>query len=144
MPAGMDNELIELLRAVSNGFHARMQAQVAAHGSGLTTFQARLINLIGRKEGISQVSLALYTERDKAQIARAIKELEGRGFVTRSAHAADWRTQRLALTTEGNKIHAELNVLREELAAIALRGVTEEEKLALQVGLFKMKAALDD
>lgn len=140
----LDNELIDLLRAVSSGFQARMQEQVAANRWGLTAFQARLINLIGRNEGISQLTLASFTERDKAQIARAIKALEARGLVTRSAHASDWRSQCLALTAQGGSIHAELIGLRRKLAATALRSVTEEEKRALQAGLLKMKGALED
>lgn len=111
-----------------------MQEQVATSGSGLTAFKARLINLIGSNEGISQLTLASFTERDKAQIARAIKELEAHGFVTRSAHASDWRTQCLALTTEGKEIHAKLNNLRKELAAAA-EGHTENTGLFRKVAL---------
>ena len=121
-----------------------MQEQVATSSAGMTAFQARLIHLIGSNEGISQLTLAAFTERDKAQIARAIKELEAHGFVTRSAHASDWRTQCLSLTTEGKKIHAKLKHLRKQLAATALCNLTEDEKHALEVGLSKMKTALVD
>jgi len=142
MRPGMDNELIDLLRTVAGGFQNRMQVQVATHGAGLTAFQARLINLIGRSEGVSQLTLASWTDRDKAQIARAVKELEGRGLVTRSAHASDWRAKCLALTAAGKRIHAELNDLRADLAAFALANLTKEEKEGVHISLHKMKAAL--
>lgn len=138
----MDNELIDLLRTVSSGFRVRMQTQIAASGSGLTTFQARLVNLIGRSEGISQLELGLIMDRDKAQIARAIKELEARGLVTRSAHGSNWRTKRVALTTEGQRMHGRLNGVRKQLAAEVLGGLSEVEKHALRSGLKKMDAAL--
>lgn len=138
----MDNELIDLLRTVASGFQGRMQEQVAASGSGLTTFQARLINIVGRNEGISQLSLGSFVDRDKAQIARAVKELEARGLVTRGPHASDWRAKSLALTREGKRIHASLSALRQQLAADVLAQFSQEEKQGFRAHLQKMEAAL--
>lgn len=138
----MDSELIDLLRTVSTGFQARMQEQVAAHGSGLTAFQGRLVNLVGRNDGISQLALGTLTERDKAQIARAVKELEARGLVTRSAHASDWRVKCLSLTDAGKSMHARLHAVRGQLATDMLSGFPPQEKTALRAGLEKMAASL--
>ena len=140
--AGMDHELIDLLRTVSTGFQARMQEQVAAEGSGLTAFQARLINLIGRHDGVSQLTLGSFTDRDKAQIARAVKELEARGLVARTAHETDWRSKCLSLTGTGRQMHARLNAARRALATEMLGGFSGEEKAALRASFEKMAAAL--
>lgn len=140
----MDEELIDLLRTVANRFHLRMQAAVAGSAIGLPEFQARLINLIGRNEGISQQSLASLTERDKAQVARAIKELEAHGLVTKSAHASDWRTQCLALTVEGKATHARLHDMRKKLGTAALSSLTQDEKRTLKACLSKVNLALED
>ncbi|MGE4431953.1 MAG: MarR family winged helix-turn-helix transcriptional regulator [Sphingobium sp.] len=140
----MDDELIDLLRTVASGFRMRLQEQVAASVSGLPEFQGRLINLIARNEGISQLSLASLTGRDKAQVARAIKELEAHGFVTKSAHASDWRTQCLALTAKGRETHARLHDMRKKLGAAALSSLTHEEKHALKACLSKVKLVLED
>lgn len=138
----MDNELIDLLRTVAGGFRARMQARIASSGSGLTIFQARLINAIGRNPGISQLVLASAMDRDKAQIARTVKELEARGLVVRHAHASDWRTKCVALTEEGQGLHIRLQDIRRQLAAEILGGFPDGEKQALRAGLEKMDAAL--
>lgn len=138
----MDNELIDLLRTVSSGFRARMQARIAASGTGLTTFQARLVNLIGRNEGVSQLALGSFLDRDKAQIARAVKELEARRLVTRRTHTADWRTKCVALTSEGKRMHARLQRVRKQLVADVLGSFSDEEKYDLRSGLEKMNAAL--
>lgn len=139
----MDNDVIDLLRGVAHAFQSRMQMEILAHGAGITAFQGRLINLIGRSEGVSQLTLASWTDRDKAQVARAVKELENRNLVLRSAHASDWRLKCLSLTAEGQQIHAELNDLRARLASVALDMLTSEEKNALRLGLGKMREALD-
>ncbi len=140
----MEDELIDLLRAVSHDFQARKQERIGADCPGLTAFQARLVNLIGRHEGISQLTLGSFTDRDKAQIARAVKELEARGLVTRAAHADDWRTKSLVLTAEGQRIHARLNGISGQLAADVLGRLSDGEKRALRSCLGKMEAALRD
>ena len=144
MIAAMDDELLDLLRGVANGFHKHMQARIAASGTGLPEFQARLINLIGRHDGISQQALAALAERDKAQIARAIKELEMHGHVARRAHASDWRSQCLVLTDKGKATHAELNAIRKNLGAAAVSKLTPAEKQTLKTCLGKIQAALTD
>lgn len=138
----MNSELIDLLRTVSSGFRMRMQERMMAQGPELTVFQGRLVNAIGRNEGISQLELGVLVERDKAQIARAVKELEARGLVLRGAHASDWRTKSIALTQEGRRLHAYLNAERQQLAAEVLDSLSEAEKHALRTGLRKMDAAL--
>ena len=138
----MDNELIDLLRTVSSGFQARMQEQVAAEGSGLTAFQARLVNLIGRHDGVSQLALGSFTDRDKAQIARAVKELEVRGLVARAAHASDWRSKCLSLTEAGRQMQTCLNEARRALATEVLGGFSDEEKATLRASFEKMAASL--
>lgn len=138
----MDNELIDLVRTVASAFQGRMQEQVTANGAGLTSFQGRLINLIGRHEGISQLTLASLLDRDKAQVARAIKELEASGLVIRRPHPSDWRAKCLALTEEGEKMHARLQLVRGQLAATVLGIFSDDEKHALRSSLEKMAAAL--
>lgn len=138
----MNDELIDLLRTVSNGFRIRMQDRITASGSGLTTFQMRLVNAIGRSEGISQLELGSLMERDKAQIARTVKELEARRLLTRNTSPSDWRTKSVALTPEGRSVHARLNEARRELAAEALGGLSATEKQALHSCLQKIDAAL--
>lgn len=138
----MDNEIIDLLRTVAGSFHMRMKEQIVAGDSGLSAFQTRLINLIGRNDGISQLTLGTFTERDKAQIARALKELEAGGFVARSPKTSDKRTKCLTLTPAGKAVHLRLSALRERLASTALSSLAEDEKRALHAGLMKMAAML--
>lgn len=138
----VDDGLIDLLRAVSISFQERLQQLAASNGTGLTAFQARLINLVGRNDGISQLTLATRTDRDKAQIARAVKELEAGGLVIRSPHASDWRSKSLALTDQGQAVYASLRAGRRNLASEALSDLSVDEKLALRSSLQKMVAAL--
>jgi len=83
-------------------------------------------------------------DRDKAQIARTIKELEARGFLLRSAQKSDWRSYSLILTAEGERACA---LLMQERAALALAVTAElsaEERQVMTGALNKMKRRLKD
>lgn len=140
----MDLHLIDQIRAVASGFQARMQQHVVEGAEGLTGFQARLINLIGRNQGVSQNAIGARIGRDKAQVARTIKELEALGLVTRDAHPTDGRAKCLSLTDAGRLLHGRLMNLREQLATEALAALSRTEKTALLSGLEKLASALRD
>ncbi len=134
----MDNELIDLLRTISSGFQAQMKEQIALSDSGLSTFQARLINLIGRQDGISQQRLVALTERDKAQITRAIHGLETAGLIMRSPNQTDKRSKCLTLTPAGKEMHLHFKKIRQHLATETLSHLTLSEKQTLQTTLSKI------
>lgn len=138
----MDLHLIDLLRTVASGFQMRMQQQAVEGAEGLTAFQARLINVIGRNEGISQNDIGARVKRDKAQVARTIKELVALGMVTRDAHPTDGRAKCLSLTDTGWRLHGRLTTLREQLATDALVVLSDDERKALLSGLEKLASAL--
>lgn len=138
----MNEILADLLRKVSSTFQARLNTMSAIEELGLTPYQAQLLSVIGRYPGISQLSLATSTERDKAQVARAIKELDARGFVARSSHETDWRTQCLSLTKAGADAAAPIDAQRTELIAHTLRECSPAEKEQLRDLLAKIDRAI--
>lgn len=138
----MTEILFTLLREVSANFQQRLSEMTAIEELKLTPFQARLLSVIGRSPGISQLALAVSTERDKAQVARAIKELEQRGFIARSAHETDWRTQRLNVTEEGRQASTRLDAQRAELLVKALGECGTEEQQAFCRTLEKINRSI--
>jgi len=139
----MNDLLINLLREVSHGFQLRLQEMTTIEELKLAPFQARLLSVIARSPGISQSSLATATGRDKAQVARAIKELEKREFITRSEHETDWRAQCLALTPDGEQAWSLLDRSRTELSAKILSPLTIDERDMMCRTLIKLKQELD-
>lgn len=140
----MSDDPISLLREVSANFQIRLSEMKAIETANLAPFQARLLSVISRSPGISQLSLAASTERDKAQIARAIKELERRGFIIRAVHATDWRTQCLNVTQEGRRASTVINLERTELVTKALNQCSIKEQETLCNILSKINQSLRD
>lgn len=139
----MDDDFLDLFGAVANGFQAQLQGLAAIERWGLAPFQARTLSLIARNADCSQLMLSTWTGRDKAQLARTIKELEARGLVTRRAHPSDWRTQSLNVTAEGDQASRQLSRQRIEAGAAMLEDVSPDEREVLRRILSKMKARLD-
>lgn len=138
----MNEILTTLLREVSTGLHLRLSEMDVIKDLELAPFQARLLSIIGRTPGVSQLALAVSTERDKAQVARAIKELERRGFIVRSVHETDWRIQCLNVTKEGKRASMVINQQRAELIAKALHECSAAEQDALCCTLEKINQAI--
>ena len=138
------DKLVELLREVSGFFQSCLQELPSFRDLKLAPFQGRLLTLVSRRPGCSQQKLAVWMDRDKAQIARTIKELEARGFLIRSAQKSDWRSYSLILTAEGERACA---LLMQERAALALAVTAElsaEERQVMTGALNKMKRRLKD
>ena len=136
--------VINLLGEIS----ARAQLRLAAMGEGLVPalvpFQGKLLALIGRKPGWSQQQLAAAVQRDKAQVARTVKELEALGLVAREAAAGDWRSRSLRLTEAGAALFAELQARRAALGAEMLGGLSAEQRVVLGEMLVSVRDRLKE
>jgi DNA-binding MarR family transcriptional regulator len=137
------DKLIDLLAEVSSGFQLRLQELAALQELRLAPFQARLLAIVARRPGCSQQELAGWTGRDKAQIARTIKELEIRKLLLRSTHESDWRTNSLTVTSDGERACTIIAGERTGLGADVTQDLTPAERGAMLVALQKMKDRLE-
>jgi DNA-binding MarR family transcriptional regulator len=137
------DDLMNLLGEVANAFQTRLQGMNALRALKLAPFQARLLTVIGRRPGCSQQELASWTGRDKAQIARTIKELEALGLLDRLTHESDWRSHRLQPTALGEET---CNLLLQERAALGAaisKDIRAEERQVVVEALLKMQHRLE-
>ena len=138
------DELIDLLREVSGGFQRRLQKMPSLHKLKLAPFQARLLTIVDRHPGCSQQDLAGWTGRDKAQVARTIRELEASNLLARTAHASDWRSRSLAVTDEGARVCMLIAGERAALGAAITQELTQQERRVMILTLEKIKRRLAD
>lgn len=136
------DDLIDLFGAVAGRFQARLQQLPALETLGLASFPARVLALIGRYPGCSQQELAAWTGRDKAQVARAIKELEARAWINRAAHHSDWRAYSAHLTRDGHAAFALLEHERREAGTSLFASLSSTERDLLRHTLVKLQTRL--
>ena len=98
-----------------------------------------------KEDGVSQEELAKRLFIDKGAAARAIKQLEENGYVTRKINAGDKRAYEIYLTTKAHDIEKEINVILAKWNSIISAGRSEEEIGILINALQNMSAnALDN
>ncbi|WP_192456280.1 MarR family winged helix-turn-helix transcriptional regulator [Musicola keenii] len=140
----LDTQTFELLGELIHRFKRHLQDTEVLAQAGMAPFQARALSLIARHPGQSQHFLVQHTGRDKAQIARLLKDLETLGLITRRPSPTDRRVQCVALTERGEAIHHRFSAARTAMLQQAFSDVTPEERRSLLQIMQKMKANLDN
>lgn len=74
----------------------------------LTIPEWRIIAVLGRQPGLTAKEVAEATEMDKVAVSRAVARLVAAKRVSARADADDARRQMLALTREGESVHARI------------------------------------
>lgn len=137
------HDLFEQLAVVSYGIQRVLRETAQAMDLEVSPFQARLISFFRRFPDATPHSLAEVLSFDKAQIARAIKQLEAQGLVQRSRHPDDGRSIRIHLTASGIALSDRLASERNRIAERLLGGIDRQELESLGRSLAQMRTALD-
>jgi DNA-binding MarR family transcriptional regulator len=75
---------------------------------GITRREWRVLALLAQDEGLSSSQLAERAQLDRARTSKAVTSLVGKKLVRREVRPGDRRHARLALTQEGQALHAAL------------------------------------
>ncbi len=87
-----------------------------------------LIALYKIPEGLTAANLCEMCNRDKAEVSRAIKSLEEKGFVVRKNTTVSSYRANITLTDEGRKITCELRERIKQLVEDGGKGLSEEQR----------------
>lgn len=131
-------DIAERLWDLSHRFKARLRASLTDGAPDLAPFQAKALSAIGRHPGLLPNQLADRSGRDKAQIARVLKDLEERGLIARSPHPTDRRTHCLSLTPAGETVFQHLQRSRVQIARQMMDGLTPAEQQQISALLARM------
>ncbi len=70
--------------------------------------QIPILRVLGIKDGIDQKSIRTYLHLDKGTIAKTIRPLINKGYITRKTDPKDKRAYQIFLTRKGHKIMPEV------------------------------------
>src|SRR5262245_55691117 len=87
---------------------SRAIARRYAKTFNLTIPEWRVIAVLGRRPGLTAKEVAEATEMDKVAVSRAVARLVDARRVAARAHREDARRQMLALTPQGESVHARI------------------------------------
>ena len=109
---------------------------------GLTRGQWLVLTRLCRRPGASQTELADMLEVDRASAGRMIDRMEKGGWVERRADADDRRINRLHLTDEARKVHADMWAVAEATVDDALSPLSATERAKYTELTAKVKGQL--
>jgi len=87
-----------------------------------------LIALYKMKDGLTAANLCEMCNRDKAEVSRAIKVLEDKGFVVRTNTTVNGYRANITLTEQGKKVTYNLRERVKMAVEKGGKGLTEEER----------------
>jgi DNA-binding MarR family transcriptional regulator len=113
-----------------------------ARANRVTRPQWRVLALLRRFDGSTQVSMADMLDVEPITMARMIDRLQEAGLIERRADAADRRAWRVHLTPDGEKKIEELKPLAKDLFEEALMGLSLKQQAELEAMLNIIRANL--
>jgi DNA-binding MarR family transcriptional regulator len=108
---------------------------------GLTVPQWRVICVLAEDGGRTQREIVARTVMDKVTVSRAARGLVARRLVARSGNEADGRSHVLALSREGERLHAEIAPLALAYEAALIAGLAPGEVAQLKRLLARLQGA---
>jgi len=113
-------------------------AELYATRFGISITQWRVIAVLGRESALSANEVAERTAMDKVAVSRAVARLLERGLLQRQMHTDDRRRSVLQLSTEGERIYAEIVPLALDYERQLLDALDADEKALLERALHKL------
>jgi DNA-binding MarR family transcriptional regulator len=143
-PADSGDDVLESVHAVMHLFRTRQYRALKDGAQELGHMEGKALGFFARHPGSTQRDLVLRSGRDKGQVARLIASLRERGLLEASTDENDRRSVRLALSPAGLEVQAALRKQGRQLAAQAVKGLSEEERRLLAALLARVKCNLED
>ena len=131
-----------LVHEVARLFRRRFETFASEHGVTLT--QWRALAQIHRQPSISQVALAGAIDSDPMTMSGVLERLERRGLVERYPDPDDSRAKLARLTAEGEDLVRAASDVGQELHALAITGLSEDERSCLTRGLTHIRDNLQN
>ncbi|GEO59228.1 MarR family winged helix-turn-helix transcriptional regulator [Companilactobacillus bobalius] len=110
----------------------------------LNAFESILLAIVYKRRECSQDKIGEITLFDGASIARSLKKLEDRGFVSRHADPNNRRKKIVSITEAGSELYGEVRKAFSESNDAIFKGITSEEQTELESILMKVYKNLDD
>jgi MarR family transcriptional regulator for hemolysin len=110
----------------------RREMDQKAQKLGLTSAQWRILAHVSRcellnQEPLNQASLAELLDMEPITLSRHIDRIQAAGLIERRPHPSDRRAHQLFLTDSARPLVTSFRAVGQEVLALALAGVSEEE-----------------
>jgi len=123
-----ETDIRQVLWQLAFQFKVSTKRAVRDYDLPLNGMHVRLLQMIHRQPDCTAQHIASVTGRDKAQITRVIKELEGMALITRTPDPQDRRAQLLSLNETGQGLMARIKDAEDEVKKTLLKGINKKDQ----------------
>lgn len=119
--------LREYIFSLSQYYRVNIRAAVNASELGLNAMYVRCLHVIANTPACTANYIVKNMGRDKAQIARLIKEMIAKGWLEKHPSSEDKRRQILSLSASGKQLQQKISLLEQELENTILSGLSTQD-----------------
>ncbi|WP_166425617.1 MarR family winged helix-turn-helix transcriptional regulator [Paraglaciecola sp. 20A4] len=120
----MQSQFIEQIITISERYRIAIRSAINASELGISAMHVRSLSVIAKSPNCTANVIVGELARDKAQIARIVKELVSANLIQKYAHADDKRSQILRLTENGHILMEKLHTAKAKINQQITHGLT--------------------
>ena len=132
---------VMILNSIARLFDAKARAS-CVFPEALPHSSRRLLRVLARRDGLSQIELCGITHLSKPTVSLCIKKLEELEIVSRSCDENDGRISKVYLTEKGRALDVQNFNKLQEIDRFVMRGLSEDEIKSVTAILLKMRENL--
>lgn len=133
----------ETVFRIAHSYRLIMRSALKANELGLNAMHVKCISLINKNVSCTANDIVNHLARDKAQIARLIKEMMEKKWLTKTANPTDKRSHFLALTAEGKALAKLIDEAQHDVHLKMQENITSEELKEFQRIAAKISANIE-
>jgi DNA-binding MarR family transcriptional regulator len=119
--------LREYILSLSQFYRVNIRAAVNASELGLNGMHVRCLHVIATTPACTANCIVKNMGRDKAQIARLVKEMIAKGWLEKRVSSEDKRSQILSLSASGSQLQQKISLLEKSIESTILTGLSEQD-----------------
>jgi DNA-binding MarR family transcriptional regulator len=137
-------EVAERLHAVVHRMKRRLHQAMNEGNEALAPMEWRALGFFARHPGSTARDLVEHAGRDKAQVARLVRQLVDHGLLAAAPAPHDQRCVELRLTAAGQQVERRAARQRQRIEAQMLAGFSAAERAQFGAYLQRMRDALGE
>lgn len=140
--AGPYEGVFDAIHTVMHLYRAAVQREI--RDEALSHMEHKALGFFARHPGATLSDLVARTGRDKAQLARLVKDLRAKGLLDASVDENDRRSTRLTASAAGGVLYDKVRAQARHVNQLGVSGLSEAECQTLQVLLERVRRNLEN
>ncbi len=124
---GIDDSVMPYIGKAMKFADMRICSEMTEQGYKLSRTQIVMLKVLHQQGALPQNDLAFLTERDKTSLTRLINTMEKKNLVARIPNPDDKRINMVHLTTNGEKLFAEVRPIMKRIISEMQQGLSESD-----------------